>query len=348
MNLAGFCLRAIAATLVVAAIGCGDTSPPVTPVDATLTPAGTEIIQSPTRTTVSSNPTATPLPTIQLSEPTFTPTLPPPPAPGVPESSSSAITSPPTSNEGINSQTEFYGTNADPNIITLGPKIGGPQGGEPYPNKTSMEFELNHGTPVLAPIDMVLVGFDNRTADYRTNPEGERQSPFDDLELCFESASPEWPGMFICTYHLATSPLLLGHNQNTSCSQVEEWVGTFQAEGHIFFEFDDYLSPEVGNATSCNGLLGRSVNRGDPIGFAGSVGTHSMAPFRFKVAHTSINPTVETGNPNLHWVQPGSFFYWKCFGPNTDFPSGVLAYPFPCDGHQLPPEQYDLDFKYAP
>ncbi len=104
-------------------------------------------------------------------------------------------------------------------------------------------------------------------------------------------------------------PLLLGDNQNTSCRQVEEWVRTFQAEGHIFSEFDGYLSPEVGNASSCSGLLDSSLMRRSPIGFAGIVGTHSMALLGFKVAHTSINPTVETGTPNLHWMQPGSFFY---------------------------------------
>jgi integrase len=48
--------------------------------------------------------------------------------------------------EGINTHIEMYGTGADPNIITLGPKVGGHPGWEPYPNKTSMEFELNHGT----------------------------------------------------------------------------------------------------------------------------------------------------------------------------------------------------------
>ena len=60
--------------------------------------------------------------------------------------------------DGINTHTEVYGTGADPNIITLGPKIGGCTGCPPYPNKNSMEFELDHGTPVLAPIDMVLIG----------------------------------------------------------------------------------------------------------------------------------------------------------------------------------------------
>ena len=285
----------------------------------------------------------TPVPTATPSPPAPTPTI----TPGVPESSASAITSPPASAEGINTQTDVYGTSADPNIITLGPKIGGPLGGTPYPNKTSMEFELTLSTPVLAPIDMVLVGFDNRNAKYRTYPNGQQDAPFNDLELCFESESPDWPGMIVCTYHLSTSPLLLGHNQNVSCSEVEEWQGTIQAVGHLFFEFDDYVSPGMGEFGSCEALIGRSVKRGAPIGFAGSVGTHSMAPFRFKVSHTSENPTVQKGNRYLHWVQPGSFFYWKCYSPGTNFPSGVLAYPFECGGYQLPAEQRDVSFKYS-
>ena len=287
---------------------------------------------------------STPVPTATPSPPAPTPTI----TPGVPESSASAITSPPASAEGINTQTEVYGTSADPNIITLGPKIGGPLGGAPYPNKTSMEFELNLSTPVLAPIDMVLVGFDNRNAKYRTYPNGQQDAPFNDLELCFESESPDWPGMIVCTYHLSTSPLLLGHNQNMSCGEVEEWQGTIQAVGHLFFEFNDYVSPGIGEFGSCDALIGRSVKRGAPIGFTGSVGAHAMAPFRFKVTHTFVNPTVRSGTPYLHWVQPGSFFYWKCYDPDADFPSGVLAYPFECEGYQLPAEQSNVNFKYAP
>ena len=114
----------------------------------------------------------------------------------------------------------------------------------------------------------------------------------------------------------------------------------------MFYEFDDYFQEE-GNARSCDALMGHSVKRGELIGFAGSVGTHSMAPFRFKVSYTSENPTVQKGNRSLHWVQPGSFFYWKCYGPGRNFPSGVLAYPFECAGYQLPVEQHDISFKYS-
>ena len=241
-------------------------------------------------------PTPAPIPApapAPAMEPSSTPT----PIPGVPLTSASAITSPPSSMEGINTHTEMYGTGADPNIITLGPKVGGHPGWKPYPNKTSMEFELNHGVPVLAPIDMVFIGFKNRNAKYKTSSDGKQTTPFNDLELCFESASSDWPGMIICTYHLSTSPLLLGHNQNPNCGEVEEWGSTQQGQGHHFYAVDDY-SRENGNARSCDALIGHSIKRGEVIGFAGSVGyhpleeknegkyitvgTHSMAPFASK------------------------------------------------------------------
>jgi len=278
----------------------------------------------------------------------------------VPVTSASAITSPPSSMEGINTHTEMYGTGADPNIITLGPKVGGHPNSTPYTYKTSLNFQqVKHGAPLLAPIDMVFIGFKNRNAEYRIKlidgnsanqlPDGQNKvyiTPFNDLELCFESSSPDWPDMIICTYHLSTSPLLLGHNQNPDCGEVEEWGSTQQVQGHIFYAVDDY-SQENGNAFSCDALIGHTVKRGELIGFAGSVGTHSMAPFRFKVSHTSENPTVKRGNRYLHWVQPGSFFYWKCYGAGTEFPSGILAYPFECGGYQLPAEQHDSNFKYS-
>jgi len=333
-------------------VACGGTQP-LPDIDATVEArvelakaAPTIPAPAPTRKSDLSTATAEPSPTSTPVPPTTTPT----PISGVPNTSASAITSPPPSMQGINTHTEMYGTGADPNIITLGPKVGGQPGWEPYPGKTSMEFELNHGVPVLAPIDMVLVGFKNRSAKYRIRPDGHKQAPYNDLELTFESATPDWPGMVIAVYHLLSSPLLLGHNQNPDCAAAEKW-GTDQpspgqAQGHIFYEFDDYFQ-EKGNARSCDALMGHSVKRGELIGFAGSVGTHSMAPFRFKVSHTSKNPTVQKGNRYLHWVQPGSFFYWKCYSPGTKFPSGVLAYPFECGGYQLPAEQHDVNFKYS-
>ncbi len=317
----------------------------------------------------------------QMAVPTPRSASTPTPVQGVPGTIASAITSPPPSMEGINTHTEMYGTGADPNIITLGPKHGGHPGWKPYPNKTSMEFELDHGAPVLAPIDMVFIGFKNRNAKYRIKPYGQGKvyiAPFNDLLLCFESSDPDWPGMIICTYHLFTSPLLLGHNQSPDCAEVEKWGSTQQMQGHIFYGDSDLMVPEMGEAVwkrleavkrlvdarSCEALIGHSIKRGEVIGFAGSVGDrplekraegeyitvgtpHSMAPFRFKVFHPSENLTVKKGNRYLHWVQPGSFFYWKCYSPGTNFPRGVLAYPFECGGYQLPVEQHDVGFKYS-
>jgi hypothetical protein len=253
--------------------------------------------------------------------------------------------------EGINNQSHLYGTGADPNMITLGPKQGGQPGWEPYPGKASMEFEVQHGTPILAPTDMVLIGFNNRSASFRLRLDGERAAPFNDLEICFESVSSDWPGMIVCAYHLLSSPLLVRHNLDARCHEAEEYKGTIQAQGHVYFAYDDYPVPEWRSTTSgahrCEGLIGRSVERGQLIGFAGSVGNHSFATFRFKVPDESVNPLVKRGDKHLHWVQPGSFFYWSCYDGSSDFPKGVLAYPFECGGYQLPVEHRDSDFKYA-
>jgi hypothetical protein len=263
----------------------------------------------------------------------------------VPNTSASAITSPPPSMEGINTHTEVYNGDADPNIITLGPKLGINPYSKPYATKCGMEFELAYGTPLLAPIDMVLVGFQNNNAEYKI-VDGQKITPFNDVVLDFESASPDWPGMLIKTYHLYSSPLLLGHYQNPDCSESEELYDSNQAQGHLYFAFDDYITKQ-GKASACKALIGFTVKRGELIGYAGSVGTHTFASFCFKVSNTSKNPTVKKGNSYLHWVQPSSFFYWKCYSPNASFPSGVLAYPFECDGYQLPAEQRDVNFKYT-
>jgi len=287
-------------------------------------------------TTPSSIPSTKPTTT-----PTFSPTTTPSPVPiAVPATSACAITSPPPSMEGINTHTELYGTGADPDIITLGPKVGANPDWPTYANKLGMEFELKNWTPVLAPLDMILIGVNNRGAVYRIQ-NGVKQSPFNDLGLFFESNSPDWPKMIVFIYHLFSSPLVLKDSQN----EVEEWGTVLRAQGHLFYPDSDYMAPE--DAISCDAMIGRSVKRGELIAFAGSVGTHAMAPFCFKVSHTSVNPTVKKGNPYLHWVQPSSFFYWKSYSPDADFPSGVLAYPFECDGYQLPAEQHDVNYKYT-
>lgn len=260
----------------------------------------------------------------------------------IPNTSACAITSFPSNMEDVNSHQEVYGTGADPNIITLGPKTGARPEWEPYPNKHSVDFELDSKTPILAPIDMELIGVINNGAVYKIE-NGEKITPFDDLTLFFKSANTDWPEMIVEVYHLRNSPLVFKDSQ----SEVEEW-GTdkfLRAEGHLFYEFDDYPAPK--NAISPNAMIGRLVRRGELIGFAGNVGSHSMASFGFKVLHASKNPTVKRGNQYLHWVQPSSFFYWKCYGPNADFSGGILAYPFECNGYKLPIKQHNVNFKYS-
>ena len=268
--------------------------------------------------------------------------------PTIPSTSASAITSPPTSMERINAHTELYGsTGADPNLITLGPTTIDNQKGTPYLGKRGMEFELDSRTPLLAPIDMTLVGFQNNSTESGIGADGQKYTPMNDLVLIFESASPDWPGMIIVLYHLYTSPLILGHYQNSDCGDVEWGAKNIQAEGHLFFPYDDYLVSPKGNTKACQALIGRMVKRGELIGYAGNVGEHSFASFCFKVPSESINPTVKKGSRNLHWVQPSLFFYWKSYSSDAVFPSGVLAYPFEIDGYQLPAEQRDVNFKYT-
>ncbi|MDP2919203.1 MAG: CARDB domain-containing protein [Dehalococcoidia bacterium] len=271
----------------------------------------------------------------------------PTPIYSVPATSACAITSPPPSMVGINTHTEVYGTAPNPDMITLGPKTSIPPPEKAaYATHHGMVFELKRGAPVLAPIDMVLVGFSDTTAEYRIQ-DGQKQTPYYDLELIFESASPDWPGMIIKAYHLYSSPLLIGHNQNPDGSEVEEWGSVGQAKGHLFGPFEDSVNPPKGTPGACEALIGYTVKRGELIGFVGGVGTHTFVDFCFKVSDTSENPTVKTGNRYLHWVQPGLFFYWKSYSPDAVFPSGVLAYPFECDGYQLPAEQHDVNFKYT-
>jgi hypothetical protein len=278
----------------------------------------------------------------------------------VPATSACAITSPPSSMEGINTHMEMYGQDADPNMITLGPKLGINPEKPGYPSKHSMAWELKiHGTPVLAPIDMVLVGFQNNSVTSGIGNDGQIFTPFNDLALFFESASPDWPGMIIYVYHLYSSPLLLGQNINPDCTECEDWGGKFPNQGHLYMGNVDYVT-DGRNVGACEALIGYMVKRGELIGFAGSVGTHSFVDIGFKVSDTSENPLFGqnskgldpsialSGNRYLHWVQPGLFFYWKSYSPDAVFPAGVLAYPFECDGYQLPAEQHDVNFKYTP
>ncbi len=282
----------------------------------------------------STTPATTPVPTLTLIR-------------GVPATSACAITSPPPSMEGINTHTELYGTGADPNIITLGPKVGGHPGWPTYEHKPGMSFEAyNRGSPVLAPFDMVLVGFRDTSTSSQIVPGG-TSAHTDDVKLFFESASPDWPGVYMTVYHLLTSPLLTGHTQSSSNDLLAP-----PAQGYQLFWDGNYALSPTGNASSYGALIGYKVKRGELIGFAGTVPTpdgvgHSFADFYFDVPDTSVNPNIQKGDIHLHLVQPGSFFYWKSYSPNADFPSGVLAYPFECDGYQLPAEQHDVNFKYT-
>ena len=293
----------------------------------------------------------------KISQYTVTPV--PTPVYAVPATSASAVTSPPPSMVGINTHRELYGQDADPNMITLGPKLGINPEKPGYATKHSMAWELKiHGRPVLAPIDMVLVGFQNDNVTSGIGVDGQKYTPFNNLQLFFESTSPDWPGMIIYFYHLYSSPLLLGLFQNPDCGECEDRAGNIQARGHLYMLYNDYET-DKGKAGACQALIGYTVKRGELIGFAGSVGTHSFVDNGYKVSDTSVNPLfglnpkgldpsiAQTGNPYLHWVQPGLFFYWKRYSPGANFSSGVLAYPFECDGYQLPAEQHDVNFKYS-
>jgi len=249
--------------------------------------------------------------------------------------------------DGINTHTELYGTGADPDIITLGPKTGGHPGWEPYQHKPGMGFEAyKGGSPVLAPFDMVLVGFRDTSTQIVS---GGTSAHSDDVKLFFESASPDWPGVYVTVYHLLTSPLLTGHTQRANND-----LSVPPAQGYQIFWDANYTVSPTGNSASYGALIGYKVKRGELIGFAGTVpaldgvGTHSFADFYFNVPDTSINPNIKNGDRYLHLVQPGSFFYWKSYSPDADFPSGVLAYPFEIDGYQLPTEQRNVNFKYSP
>jgi hypothetical protein len=233
-----------------------------------------------------------------------------------PVSSVSAITTAPKNMQGINDQQSLFSGGMDPAFVTLGPKTGSrPELGS-YAGKIGVNFEIGLGKPILAPIDARFIGFNNRNSEFRNGMDETLQVPFDDLELCFESTSSDWPG-----------PL--------------------RAEGWQFFTENDYAIPSSSTSLSCQALLGRTVKRGDVIAYSGTVGNHLQAPIIMKVPDKSINPTVKSGDKNLHWVQGDVFFYWKCFGKDVQFEQGVLAYPWGYDGYTAPAEEQSVDFKYS-
>lgn len=278
----------------------------------------------------------------------------PNPTPSSAKKIASVLTSPPKDMTDINDHNDIFFGDMDPAFVTLGPKYGLRPDVSVYSGKLGVNVEIPDGSPVLAPIDMKLIGFDNQSADTKIVPgpdpkTGEvnvEQTPLDDLRLCFESTSSDWPGLIICIYHLKNSPLLLGMNKNKLCSSVPLYPGPPRAAGRLFYPDNDGVAPTTQGGKACDGLLGRKLTRGQLIGYTGSVGPHSQAPIQMKVRDVSFNPLVKSGDPNLHWVQGDVFFYWKCFSPKAKFEPGVLAYPFECNGYKVPTAQRSTTYKY--
>jgi hypothetical protein len=251
----------------------------------------------------------------------------------------SALTGPPTDMTGINAMHEvlesenadiLFGTQADPLTVTLGPTNGGFPDYPAYDGKNSLNFKMPLRTPVIAPLDVMFIGFKNRSATYKQDTsDAPRMEPFDDLELCFESAAADWPGMVMCVYHLHTTPLLQAHLQNDDCGIQEKWGGEVAEAGRVYY-LKNSSERSNRNPESCDPLLGQTVKRGEVLGYSGQVGTNAHSGFRFKVQSEDMNPLTNDGDPFLHWVQPKPFFYWQCFDPDTKFLPGVLAYPFDC------------------
>lgn len=234
-----------------------------------------------------------------------------------------------------------FGTQADPKTVTLGPTDGGLPDWSPYDGKHSLNIKMPLMTPITAPLDMEFVGFKNRSATYRQDSqESDRMEPFDDLELCFESASPDWPEMIVCVYHLKTTPLLQSHLIHKDCGIQDKWDGGGAEKGRIYY-LENSSDQSRRNPESCDPLLGTLLERGDVIGYSGQVDDNPHSGFRFKVRSNEKNPLTNKGDPYLHWVQPSVFFYWQCFESDVEFQPGVLAYPFDCgsidsDGSQVP------------
>ena len=267
-------------------------------------------------------------------------------------SASSALTEPPVDMSGINEMHKEllrknskirFGTHADPKVITLGPKQGGKPGFKPYKGKHSLDIDMPLDTPILAPIDMTFIGFKNNSAKKK-----KKMKPFDDLEMCFESNTKDWPGMIVCFYHLRTSPLMKGHLVNDECSRIKNYdiKKIANGEGRTFFLMNDVIFGETHKSSRdpkpCQAELGKQIKRGEVIAFSGQVGKHEFSSIKIKVKIDELNPLTlgkvpgfelkfkPKSDPYLHWVQPAKFFYWKCFTPQTEFPEGVLAYPFRC------------------
>ena len=272
-----------------------------------------------------------------------------------PKTSASILTQPPLNMEGINDYNDIFFGGMDPEWVTLGPKHGLTPDVPSYAGKLGVNVEIPDGAPVLAPIDMKFVGFKDMSAktkivpgpDPKTGEVNIKYSPMDDLRLCFESTSKDWPGLIICIYHLKNSPLLLAFNKNKLCSRTTLYdPNSARFGGWLFYPENDLDMGVNPGGVACQSLLGRKIKRGQVIGYTGSVGEHSQAPIQMKVPDRTINPLVKNGDVNLHWVQGDAFFYWKCYSPKAVFEPGVLGYPWECNGYKVPAAQRTVTYKY--
>jgi len=110
---------------------------------------------------------------------------------------------------GINDHNNIFFGGMDPAFVTLGPKFG------------------------LTPNIPVYSGKLGVNVEY---------SPFDDLRLCFESTSSDWPGLIICIYHLKNSPLLRGMNKNKLCSNAPLYPGPPKGAGRCLLLLEVLLT----------------------------------------------------------------------------------------------------------
>ena len=111
-----------------------------------------------------------------------------------------------------------FGTQANINMVTLGPKDGGYPKYPPYDGKNSLNIQMPLMTSVLAPLDLEFIGYKNRNAVMR-----DQMRPFDDLELCFKSINDKDINLVMCIYHLHSSPLLPDLFKNNKCDVRPDW-----------------------------------------------------------------------------------------------------------------------------
>ena len=228
-----------------------------------------------------------------------------------------------------------FGTQADINMVTLGPKDGGYPKYPPYNGKNSLNIKMPLTTAVLAPLDLEFIGYKNRSAEMRKRG-NKITRPYDDIEICFKSVNNEVLSLVMCIYHLQSSPLLPNFSKNEKCGIRPDWdiKKNVAKAGLIYYERTTGVYSYSEMSDPCGAKLGNVYRRGEVIGYSGAVGNNPHVGFRFKVLGKEPNPLSSKSrikNLYLHWVQPSVFFKWKCFDPNADFDSDVLAYPFDCN-----------------